>query len=114
MAQLRTELLPRELLGVLQGIEARLGRTRSVHWGPRTIDLDLLAYDEDVVFEPDLWIPHPRMAHRIFVLAPMAELAPQWRHPLLRASTLELLELARRRVPGPQVRGVDRQPGPGR
>jgi len=71
-----TSLGPRELLDVLLELERRLGRVRGVRWGPRTIDLDLLLYDDAVVDEPGLTVPHPRLHERRFVLEPLAELDP--------------------------------------
>jgi 2-amino-4-hydroxy-6-hydroxymethyldihydropteridine diphosphokinase len=74
-AAVRTELSPRDLLGRLQEVEIRLGRDRSgPRFGPRTIDLDLLLYGEETIDEPDLRVPHPRLAERRFVLEPLAEL----------------------------------------
>jgi 2-amino-4-hydroxy-6-hydroxymethyldihydropteridine diphosphokinase len=74
-AAIRTELPPRELLERLQDVEGQLGRDRSgPRFGPRTIDLDLLLYGDLTVDEPDLVIPHPRLAERRFVLEPLAEL----------------------------------------
>ena len=76
-ARLATALPPRELLERLLAIEARLGRVRTGEKdGPRTIDLDLLVYDAEVVAEPGLRLPHPRLAERRFVLEPLAELDP--------------------------------------
>jgi 2-amino-4-hydroxy-6-hydroxymethyldihydropteridine diphosphokinase len=69
----RTALPPRRLLDVMLGIERSLGRTRTIRWGPRTIDLDLLLYGETHVSEPDLTVPHPRMHERAFVLVPLLE-----------------------------------------
>ena len=72
-----TSLSPRELLDVLLRIEQALGRVRSgVRWGPRTVDLDVLVYDDQVVDEPGLRVPHPRLHERRFTLEPLAELAP--------------------------------------
>jgi len=76
VAALETALSPRELLGACLGIERDHGRVRSFANAPRTLDLDLLLYDERVVDEPGLRIPHPRMHGRAFVLAPLAEIAP--------------------------------------
>ena len=74
-AALRTELAPRELLERLQAVEGGLGRDRSgPRFGPRTIDLDLLLYGDEMVDEQGLQIPHPRLAERVFVLEPLAEL----------------------------------------
>lgn len=75
----RTQLTPRALLALVAEIEAEQGRTRLVPNGPRTIDLDLLVYDDVVVDDPDLTLPHPRMVWRRFVLAPLAEIAPELR-----------------------------------
>ena len=77
-AALETELSPRELLERLLAIERRLGRKRATgpRFGPRTIDLDLLVYGDEVVNEPGLTVPHPRLAERRFALEPLAELDP--------------------------------------
>lgn len=75
-AELRTRLGPRELLAACLGIEADLGRVRTVRWGPRTIDLDLLLYGDLRLDEPGLVLPHPRLISRAFVLVPLAEIAP--------------------------------------
>jgi 2-amino-4-hydroxy-6-hydroxymethyldihydropteridine diphosphokinase len=82
-AELETDLSPQDLLGVLLEIEQRLGRVRTERFGPRTIDLDLLLYDQTIMNEPGLAVPHPRMHERIFVLRPLAEIAPDAVHPLL-------------------------------
>jgi len=76
-----TTLAPRALLQLLHEIELALGRERSGHWHPRTIDLDLLLYDDLVVADVDLVVPHPRMVVRRFVLEPAAEIAPDFLHP---------------------------------
>ena len=73
---------PRDLMAALLTVESRMGRTRTVRWGPRTIDLDLLDVGGVVVREPGLTLPHPRMYERWFVLAPLCELDPSYRHPL--------------------------------
>ena len=77
VAALDTELAPRELLDHLLAVERRLGRERKERWGPRTIDLDLLLYGNEVIDEDGLKIPHPRLHERRFVLEPLADLAPQ-------------------------------------
>ena len=86
-----TELMPRQLLRVIRGIERELGRKRIVRSGPRTIDVDILFFDANIVRAAELQIPHPRMTERRFVLAPMAEIAPALRHPVLRLTMAELL-----------------------
>jgi 2-amino-4-hydroxy-6-hydroxymethyldihydropteridine diphosphokinase len=86
-----TELSTEELLGVLMGIEERLGRVRGVRWGPRTLDLDILLYGDDCVDSPRLTVPHPRLHERRFVLVPLVELDPRRVHPHLGVSVEELL-----------------------
>lgn len=75
-AALATDLAPRALLQALQAIEAAHDRVRDVRWGPRTLDLDILAYDERRLDAADLILPHPRAHQRAFVLVPLAEIAP--------------------------------------
>jgi 2-amino-4-hydroxy-6-hydroxymethyldihydropteridine diphosphokinase len=87
-----TELFPPQLMHTLLDIERSLGRRRRVLRGPRFIDMDILLYDDDVVSNGQLEIPHPRMAQRRFVLVPFAEIAPEARHPVLKKSIAELLE----------------------
>lgn len=78
--RVQTELAPRDLLKRALGVEAGLGRDRATgrRWGPRPVDIDILAYDDIRLDEPDLHIPHPRMTERAFVLVPLAEIAPDW------------------------------------
>jgi 2-amino-4-hydroxy-6-hydroxymethyldihydropteridine diphosphokinase len=90
-ARLRTRLGPDELLGLLQQVETALGRVRGERWGPRRLDLDLLLYNGEVIFAPDLVVPHPEMHRRGFVLVPLAEIAPQAWHPVLHQSAGDLL-----------------------
>lgn len=75
-----TEFSPRDLLKRALAVEASLGRDRASgrRWGPRPVDIDILAYGDVVVDEPDLHLPHPRMTDRAFVLVPLAEIAPDW------------------------------------
>jgi 2-amino-4-hydroxy-6-hydroxymethyldihydropteridine diphosphokinase len=87
VVRLSTDLPARELLSVAQCLERHADRVRTVRNGPRTLDVDVLLYGEDEIDEPDLVVPHPRMAERAFVLAPLEELAPElvpagWRHAL--------------------------------
>ncbi len=92
VAEIVTSLSPRQLLDHLQDIEAGLGRPVGHEPGTaRSMDLDILLYGNVVMDEPDLVIPHPRMAHRRFVLAPLVAIAPAARHPLLGVTAEELL-----------------------
>lgn len=82
-AQIETQLNPRELLNRLIAIERELGRVRTMRNGPRTIDLDILLWEDLIINEDDLVIPHPRLQDRFFVLEPLVEIAPDVRHPVL-------------------------------
>ncbi len=82
---------PRDLLAICLRIETDLGRERTIVDGPRTIDLDLLLCGDFVAADERLTLPHPRMHTRAFVLRPLADLAPEARHPVLRATVAELL-----------------------
>ncbi|WOD38757.1 2-amino-4-hydroxy-6-hydroxymethyldihydropteridine diphosphokinase [Nodosilinea sp. E11] len=81
-ALLTTTLSPLALLSQLLDIEQRFGRVRQEHWGPRTLDLDLLFYGQAIITEPNLHVPHPRLRERAFVLIPLAEIAANWRDPV--------------------------------
>jgi 2-amino-4-hydroxy-6-hydroxymethyldihydropteridine diphosphokinase len=89
-----TELFPMQLLSRIGKIERELGRVRSLPKGPRTIDIDILLYGKTIVRCAALEIPHPRMAQRRFVLAPLADLAPDLRHPITRLTVREMLHAA--------------------
>ena len=90
-ARLETGLGPWELLRTLQAIEQAEGKATPFRWGPRSLDLDILAYEGQVMDDPSLTLPHPRLHERAFMLAPLAEIDPLLRHPLLDRSIQELL-----------------------
>ena len=91
VAAVKTSLQPVELLMLLHGVETDFGRLRSASNAPRTLDLDLLDYDGRVLAEPQLTLPHPRMTTRSFVLVPLRDVAPAWRHPVTGQGLAELL-----------------------
>ena len=91
--RVRTLLSPEELLDRLHVLEQAADRKRIVHWGPRTLDLDILFYDDLVIDTADLHIPHPDMQNRDFVLAPMNQIAPYLRHPVLNQTISQLLNI---------------------
>jgi 2-amino-4-hydroxy-6-hydroxymethyldihydropteridine diphosphokinase len=79
---LKVDIDAEELLKTLQALEQKFGRVRQERWGPRSLDLDLLLYDDLIIDTPNLQIPHPRMQERAFVLVPLAEIAPDWVEPI--------------------------------
>ena len=105
VAELRTSLSPHELLHYLLTIEKNLGRDRTitVRNAPRTIDLDLLLYDNEILKTRDLRLPHPRLHTREFVLRSLCEIAPQTIHPLLKKTMKQLLARLRRVIVGEEV-----------
>ena len=92
VACVRTSLAPLALLDVLLATELAMGRVRLRHWGERNIDLDLLLYEDVVLNTPRLRLPHPDMQNRDFVLLPLAEIAPELKHPTLQKTIYELKE----------------------
>ncbi len=95
MVEIETLLLPHELLDYLHEIENMAGRERKIHWGPRTLDLDIVFYDKLIMEDETLIIPHIDMQNRDFVLKPMAEINPNFRHPIMQKTIQQLLnELA--------------------
>jgi 2-amino-4-hydroxy-6-hydroxymethyldihydropteridine diphosphokinase len=95
VVEVETSLFPKQLLARLQKIEIGMGRVRVEAKGPRTVDIDILFYGNAIVSTPGLEIPHPRLADRRFVLEPLAELAPEFRHPRTRQTVREMLAAVR-------------------
>ncbi|MGC1396431.1 MAG: 2-amino-4-hydroxy-6-hydroxymethyldihydropteridine diphosphokinase [Coleofasciculaceae cyanobacterium] len=91
-AILETSLNPQELLEILLIIEAHFGRIRKEPNGPRTLDLDILLFDDLILESPKLQIPHPRMIERAFVLVPLAEIAPNWQEPVSGKAIAQLVQ----------------------
>lgn len=89
--EVKTTLTARQLLDGLLAVESALGRVRIERWGPRVIDLDLVLFGDEVIRDRKLTIPHPHMHQRGFVLQPLAQIAPQARHPILNKTVIELL-----------------------
>jgi len=104
VVEIATELPPPELLARLLALEAQFGRERGARDAARTLDLDLLDYDGRECSTPDLVLPHPRLHERRFVLAPLCDIVPDWRHPRLGLSAAELLAGL---PPGQPIRRTD-------
>ena len=105
VAWVETELPARELLWQMLLIEKRMGRVRSRRWGPRPIDLDIVFYDDQIIDEPDLSVPHPEAHRRAFVLLPLVELDPDFRHPVTGET---VRRMAQKLPPNPPVRKLGR------
>ncbi len=89
--EVETDLAPRKLLDLLKRIERRMGRKKTQRWGPRSIDLDILLYDDLVIREEDLIVPHPLMHERTFVLVPLSEIAHDKVHPVFLTKVGDIL-----------------------
>ena len=95
VVRVKTALSAENLLDRLLSIEAALGRVRTERWAARTIDLDLLLYDRDIINSPRLTLPHPELQYRRFVLEPLCDLDPELSHPVIGKPMRELLEALR-------------------
>jgi 2-amino-4-hydroxy-6-hydroxymethyldihydropteridine diphosphokinase len=91
VVEAETSLAPLDLLRALRGIEAQLGSKKKFAKGPRLLDIDILLYGDETIDSPELQVPHPRMLERKFVLAPLAEIAPDLKHPKWPADAATLL-----------------------
>ncbi|MFD1255872.1 2-amino-4-hydroxy-6-hydroxymethyldihydropteridine diphosphokinase [Mucilaginibacter terrae] len=87
---INTVLKPLALLNKLLEIELLLGRKRDEKWGSRTVDIDILFYDNQIINEPELTVPHPQLHNRRFTLVPLVEIAPEWIHPVLQKALIKL------------------------
>jgi len=96
--EIRTLMTPDELLKRINAIEAEEGRVRTIHWGPRTLDIDILLYDNEIFYTDDLKIPHIDMHNRMFVLLPLSEIAPYAIHPVLGKSVMRMKEKLEERL----------------
>ncbi|MCF6406955.1 2-amino-4-hydroxy-6-hydroxymethyldihydropteridine diphosphokinase [Chitinophaga filiformis] len=96
----------RTLLQTVLAIEHNIGRIRRQKWGARVIDIDIIFYNDAIINEPDLKIPHPQMQFRQFVLVPLREIVPDWQHPILHQSVSTLLENCTDQLPARKYEGV--------
>ena len=102
--EIETGLTPENLLVLLKNIEKEIGREQTHKWGPRTIDLDILLYNDLIMYGENLKIPHPYMHERDFVLRPLLEIAPDIKHPVLQVTVRELLQTLYKKAP--DIHGV--------
>ena len=103
VARIETHLPPLALLQKLHAIEKMAGRRRVLHWGPRTLDLDIIDYHGLIRHSQKLILPHPGIAERIFVLKPIAEITAKWRHPATRLSAQDMLRKLRGLSQGQEI-----------
>jgi 2-amino-4-hydroxy-6-hydroxymethyldihydropteridine diphosphokinase len=89
---LESDLRPEEILTEIQAIELALGRERKITWGPRTLDLDILFIDQQIIQKADLQVPHPHIQNRKFILIPMLEIAGTYEHPIFNKTIIQLLK----------------------
>lgn len=101
-----TEMDARTLLETVLAIEHNIGRIRRQKWGARVIDIDIIFYNDAIINQPDLKVPHPQMQFRQFVLVPLREILPDWQHPVLHQSVSTLLENCTDELPAVKYNGV--------
>lgn len=101
-----TEMDARTLLHTVLAIEHNIGRVRRQKWGARVIDIDIIFFNDAVINEPDLKIPHPQMQFRQFVLVPLMEILPDWEHPVLHQSVSTLLANCTDQLPASKYTGI--------